>query len=317
MLYNKWKTSSILPIKWGVPQGSIRGPLLFILYINDMQDVLTNQNVYLYAEDTVLFSTNNDLLLAHFDVQQNLSNVLSWCQQNQLTINTKKTKVMVFGTNNMLKRAHPPLVRLGNDDLLYVHNFNYFGVKLDNKLNYEVHALECARQVAYKIYTLTKIRPLISNYQAISLYKSKILPYFDYGDIFYNSTYKRTLSKLQKLQNLALKLCLCKDHLYHTNLLHIEANVPKLENKRTCHITNFAFSRARDPNYIREFDRNLRAGDAPILFEPFSRCETFRRSIVYQCAIHWNILPVDERNILDYVKFKSAQKAKNIPLPAP
>ena len=308
-------TSSQLPISWGVPQGSILGPFLFLLYINDLQDVLIDQNVYLYADDTVIFSTDKDLRLAHFNVQRNMSNVLSWCQQNKLTINIKKNKVMTFGTNNMLKRAHPPPIRLGNDELQYVLNLNYLGVKLDNKLNYESHALECVRQVSHKLYTLTKIRPLINDTQALCLYKSKILPYLDYGNIFYNKTFKRTLLKLQKLQNRALKLCLQKDHLFNTDLLHVEANVPKLDTRRICHITNFAFSRAHDPNYTRDLDRNVRAGGAPLLYEPFSRCESFRRSAIYQCALHWNALPLHECSIVDYTKFKALQKAKMRALP--
>ena len=118
---------------------------------------------------------NNDLKLAHHNVQNKLTNVLQWCQQNQLTINTKKTKMMIFGSNNMMKKARPPPTMLGNAQLQYVPNFNYLGIKLDNRLNYESHALECARQISYKIYTLTKIRPLINNMQALCIYKSKIL----------------------------------------------------------------------------------------------------------------------------------------------
>ena len=118
---------------------------------------------------------------------------------------------MIFGTNNMLKRVQPPATVLGNTLLQYVPSFDYFGIKFGSRLNYETHALECVRQISYKIYTLTKLRPLINNIQALCLYKSKILPYFDYGDIFYNKNYIRALAKLQKLHNRALKLRLHKD----------------------------------------------------------------------------------------------------------
>ena len=119
----------------------------------------------------------------------------------------------------------------------FFHRYFFAHFQLDNKLNYETNALECARRVSHKLYTLTKIMPLINNTQALCLYKSKILPYFDYGDILYNKTFRRTLLKLQKLENQALKLCLRRDHLYNTDLLHLETNVPKLDNRRTCHIT--------------------------------------------------------------------------------
>ena len=133
------------------------------------------------------------------------------------------------------------------------------------------------------------------------------------SDIFYNKTYMRVLRKLQKLQNRALKLCLGKDARYNTDLLHFEASLPKLENRRKSHILNFAFHRAHNDQYIRHFDRDLRAGDAPFLYEPFSRCESFKRSIVSQCATHWNALPVNERNIQEYDSFKFKQKQKIIP----
>ena len=130
---------------------------------------------------------------------------------------------MTFGTNNMLKRAHMPSVMLDNTALQCVTSFNYLGIKLYNKLYFELHASECACQISHKIYMLTKIRPFINNTQALCLYKSKILPYFDYGDFFYNKTFIRTLVKLQKLQNRALKLCLCKDVRDNTDLLHVDA----------------------------------------------------------------------------------------------
>ena len=213
----------------------------------------------------------------------------------------------------MIKRAHQPPIILCNSELQYVTSFNYLGIKLDNKLNYELHAQECARQVSHKLYMFTKIRPFINNTQSLCLYKSKILPYFDHGDISYNKTFTRALNKLQKLQNRALKLCLGKDARYNTDLLHIEANPPKSEKRRIAHLLNFAFHRAHNDQYIRLFDRDLRGGDAPLLYEPFSRCESFRRSIVYQCASHWNALLVNERNILEYDSFKLKQKQKIIP----
>ena len=130
---------------------------------------------------------------------------------------------------------------------------------------------------------LTKIRPLINDTQSIYLYKSKILPYFDYGDIFYNKTFSRTLLKLQKLQNRAMKLCMGKDARYNTNLLHVEAKIPLLEPRRIAHIVNFAHHRAHDQQYIRLLDRDLRGGDAPLLYEPFSRCESNLKCCVHDC----------------------------------
>ena len=100
----------------------------------------------------------------------------------------------------MLKRVQPLATVLGNTVLQYVPSFNYLGIKFDSRLKYETHALECVRQISNKIYTLTKLRPPINNIQALCLYKSKILPYFDYGDIFH-STIKNILGHSPSFKN--------------------------------------------------------------------------------------------------------------------
>ena len=105
---------------------------------------------------------------------------------------------MVFGTNSMLKKAKLPTVLL-NISLQYVNSFNYLGIKLDNKLNFETHALECARQVSHKIYMLTKIRSLLNNTQSLYIYKSKILPYFNFTEIF--SIIKHSTEPSQNYKN--------------------------------------------------------------------------------------------------------------------
>ena len=166
---------------------------------------LEHTNVHLYPDDTVIYAKNKDIRISHNDVQRDLNKVLSWCNYNQLTINIAKTKVILFGTNNMIKKVQPPPILMGNRQLQYVTSFNYLGIKLDNKLNFELHAQECARHVSHKIYTLTTLRSIINQAQALCLFKRKILPYFDYGDIFYNKTFSQTTVKLQKLQNRALK----------------------------------------------------------------------------------------------------------------
>ena len=105
---------------------------------------------------------------------------------------------MVFGTRHLVERARHFDLLCENEDVHYMNIFNYLGIKLDNKLDFESHGKECLRLVAHKIYILSKIRNFINKNQAIMIYKSKILPYFDYGDIFYNSSFLRLTHKVQK-----------------------------------------------------------------------------------------------------------------------
>ena len=89
----------------GVPQGSVLGPLIFILYINDMQSALMNRNIQLYADDTVIYATGSTPELAAGELQLALHSFAKWCKVNKLSINASKTKQLVFGTRHRIKRA--------------------------------------------------------------------------------------------------------------------------------------------------------------------------------------------------------------------
>ena len=90
-------------ISCGVPQGSVLGSLLFLIYINDLCNVIRSCRPYLYADDTVLVANATDIYDAHVLLQRDLNNVADWCKGNKLSINIKKTKSMIVCTRSMVK----------------------------------------------------------------------------------------------------------------------------------------------------------------------------------------------------------------------
>ena len=115
----------------------------------------------LYADDTVLYASDKDELIAHGKVQQDLHSIANWSNLNKITVNIKKTKAMVFGTKNMQKMARHYNIFIGGDNIHYVNIFNYLGIKLDEKLDFESHAKECLRLVSHKLYLVFRIKKLI------------------------------------------------------------------------------------------------------------------------------------------------------------
>ena len=96
--------SNLEIITCGVPQGSVCGPLLYLLYINDITKSLKNCKVSLYADDTVLYYSSHNLNQAITIVQEDLVKLSQWCNKNRLTINCKKTKYCVYGMRSVVKK---------------------------------------------------------------------------------------------------------------------------------------------------------------------------------------------------------------------
>ena len=191
-----------------MPQGSILGPLLFLIYINDIGNRIAYSTLRLYADDAVVYTYAESINETHIKLQSDLDNIDVWCRRNQLTVNTSKTKCMLFGSKRFLDVRKLPKITLSGNIIQFVENFKYLGVILDNKLNFRPHAQNIYKLASHKIYVLLKIRPYITEKVALRIYKTKILPYIDYGDIFYMSTTNEVLDKLDKLQYRALRICL-------------------------------------------------------------------------------------------------------------
>ena len=140
------------------------------------------------------------------------------------------------------------------------------------------------------------------------IYKAMILPYFDYADIIYDKANQGELDKLQRVQNRCLKICMLTNIKTDTDFVHSHTKVPKLENRRKVHLRNFMFQRKSNDQLLDTIPVNMKARDAPLFKTEFPRYEAYKRSVLYNGATEWNSLPVDVRNIDQFLPFKFMQK---------
>ena len=180
--------SSSADISCGVPQGSVLGPLFFILYINDAQAAIKRAGIQLYADDTVLYAADQNIRTATDNLQKALDQFTDWCGENKLTLNANKTKQMVFCTRNMVKKAKNVQLPVRCLPLQTVPTCKYLGRSLDSTLTLNYHVKNVSNMISYKAILLGKIRKFLTEKVALKIYKSMILPYFDYGDVIYNNT---------------------------------------------------------------------------------------------------------------------------------
>ena len=143
---------------------------------------------------------------------------------------------------------------------------------------------------------------------ALQIYKSMLLPYFDYADVILCKANMKDLDKLQTLQNKCLKICMGKDRRFNTERVHKLAKVPFLSDRRNAHLLNFMYGRKGNRALLNTREMRTRAHDAPLFNVPVPRCEAFKRSISYFGSTEWNNLGPDIRNIDRYLTFKYKQK---------
>lgn len=131
-------TSQPKTINQGVPQGSILGPLLFLVYINDLPTCLNNTTCILYADDTTILTGDTNLDALTEKLNRDLENIVAWCIKNALQINPTKTKYLIFNTPNKQPASVPSLCCNGN--VIPVSNTaTFLGVLLDTHLKYNLH----------------------------------------------------------------------------------------------------------------------------------------------------------------------------------
>ena len=300
--------SSTHAVSCGVPQGSVLGPLFFILYVNDVQYALRGSQIRLYADDTVIYSSGENTVELEASLQPALNKFAKWCGCNKLTLNASKTKLMAFGTRQKVKRAKRAQVKINGVPLEIVPSYKYLGVSLDSTLSFNYYVKSVVNMVAYKTSLLSKIRRYLTDTVALKIYKSMILPYFDYGDIIYNNSNQDGLDKLQRLQNRCLKICKKLDRRSNTKELHATAKCPMLLNRRSAHVNNFMYKRLSKPHLVDDRDIRTRAHEAPLFRVEVPKIEAFKRSIQYSGATQWNNLPAETRSIGSFTQFKAKQK---------
>lgn len=144
-------------ITHGVPQGSVLGPVLFLLYVNDIIHVIDHSSIYLYADDTVLFDTAHDFSTVYVNLQLNLNAVVDWCTMNKLTL--KKTKSLDPPPATFLVHTHA---------LQYVQSYKYLGFLVDSKLKFESMMNTLIATITHKLYLLSRLRPMLTQKVALA-----------------------------------------------------------------------------------------------------------------------------------------------------
>ena len=176
--------SSWLDVEAGVPQGSILGPLLFLIYTNDIVNNLKT-DIHLFVDDSSLLAISNDPVQAAADLNHDLNKMNSWAKQWLMTFNASKTVSMSFYTTKI--PTNLPQLLLNNVSINEVNEHTHLGLTLSSDMSWDAHiskvitkANKCIGILQYLKFSVP--RPILEQ-----LYKTIVLPVIDYGDIIYDN----------------------------------------------------------------------------------------------------------------------------------
>lgn len=297
----------------GVAQGSILGPLMFIIFINDLPNGLEHCQISMYADDTALFYSSKSSLDVESKINSDLNIVGDWLNRNQLTLNISKSKFMLIGSSIKLQSNLNRIdISVMGKSLDSVDSFNYLGVVINKNLSWDDHIESIKNKINKKLGLLRRVKKFLPHNARVMFFNSFVLPLFEYADIVWGDRGNVTLmSELQVLHNNAARIILDLPPYASASEALDKLNWKKLEHRRAehraifmfkCHNNllehRFNFSLNSDfHKYNTRFKDNVRATQA--------RTRWGHWSSVNFAAPVWNSIDLSIRNSVNLQVFKN------------
>lgn len=300
-------TSNTLGIACGVPQGSVLGPKLFNLYINDIFNASQDLKLILFADDTSIFYSSesyNELISV---VNRELKVIKKWMDINKLSLNIEKTKAITFRN---VKRNEDLQITIDDVQIEKVSEIKFLGIKIDNKLSWKPHIRYIKSKISRCLSVINKAKPYLDVNSLRTLYCSLVLPYLSYCAEVWGNTYQSNLNPLVILQKRAVRIIHKVGFLDHTHDLFIQSKLLKLHDlvKYNTSIFMFkAFNKLLPVNLQhlfsnREHSQNLRGFGNLTVPKVRTTCKSFCVSV---CGVKlWNSLDVHHKQCQTILRFK-------------
>lgn len=238
-------------INIGIPQGSILGPLLFIIFVNCLPYAV-NCKIVMYADDTTLMCRAKNEVDLQAQLESSLHNVAKWLEANKLILNVDKTKLMVLGTKHMLSKFNNVNLVYNNNVIEKVNEFKYLGVKFDSNMSWSSHFDYLSGNISKRIGIIRRVKHFLPHHTLVMLSNALVIPHFDYASSVWCNFSLEYQNKLQVLQNSLARTILSADIRTPVNDMFNSLKWIKLSDRWRNHMLILVFKCLRNlsPTYL-------------------------------------------------------------------
>ena len=299
-----------------MPQGSILGPLLFLLFMSDITQRLRFSQCNIYADDVVIYTTSRYVDEASSRLQSDLNDLYIWYTRNKLKINVDKTKVMVLS----ISKKYDLNICINAERIEQVHSIRYLGIEIDDKLLWNNHVRQLTKQLGCKIYLLQKMRKFVNQNVLNFLYLTLIQPCIDYASSVWGHCSSKSLDNLLRLQKRAARVVKSNyDYVnsYGDDLIK-ELKWKSFEQRRDYFLATlmykcvYGLAPTRMVNEIEmvcdRHSHNTRSADSLNVVIPKPNRACFKKCFRFSGAQVWNSLPDTLQNARTVQHFKRVYK---------
>jgi hypothetical protein len=197
-------TSNERAVKCSIPQGSNLGPLLFLLYINDLPNCLSLSSASMFADDTNISTQGNTDTEIQERLNIDLEDVHQWLTSNKLTLNRKKIEYMIVGSRQRISNIlTDPIVKFGDSTIKRVNKSKTLGVIVDEHLSWNDQIQSIVSKYSKGVGMIRRIKKFVPQSIVLKICNAIVLSHFDYCSLVWDNCSDYLLNKLQKLQNRA------------------------------------------------------------------------------------------------------------------
>ena len=246
------QSSELLPIKQGVPQGSILGPVLFLLFVNDMPLNISKSTLDIYADDTTISSSASwkEIPKLQEAILEDLQKVEKWSRTNNMYLNPSKTKAMMAVGKRLRKRFEGETLSLqlslNDKEIEIVRSHKLLGMKIDQDLTYDEHIDELCKKLSKRIGLLRHISPYLKQKQRLVYYQAIVKPVMLYICSVWSSCSNKSLERVFQMQKRAARIILGAEYMTRTVTMFNKLNWIPYYNEAYINRCGIAFKRIND-----------------------------------------------------------------------